>query len=84
MAKAILKINSNGELVQYNERLRRWELVSKAWSWSDIDEDELEESKENWKMYKESIGEGENDGEDEAEQKAVLKDEALKIEEIEN
>ncbi len=66
MAKAILKINSNGELVQYNERLRRWELVSKAWSWSDIDDDELEESKENWKRYKESIGEGENDGEDEA------------------
>lgn len=66
MAKAILKINSNGELVQYNERLRRWELVSKSWSWSDIDEEHLEDSKANWKRYKESIGESENEVEDEA------------------
>ena len=54
MTKAILKINSNGQLVQYNERLRRWELTSKSWSWDDIDKEELQESKENWKRYKES------------------------------
>lgn len=50
--KKILKINSNGELVQYNERLRRWESVSIAWSWSDISPEYLEESKENYERNK--------------------------------
>lgn len=44
----ILKINIYGELVQYNKRLKRWELVSMAWSWKDIHPDYLEESKENY------------------------------------
>lgn len=55
----ILKINENGELVEYNESLRRWELTSRAWDWSDINPQYLEESKDNWKRYKESIGENE-------------------------
>ncbi|MGJ1362905.1 hypothetical protein ACR79B_20665 [Sphingobacterium spiritivorum] len=46
--KKILKINSNGELVQFNERLRRWESTSMVWGWDDIDPEYLEESKENY------------------------------------
>lgn len=46
--KKSLKINSNGELVEFNERLRRWELVSRSWNWDDIDPNYLAESKENW------------------------------------
>lgn len=44
----ILKINSNGELVEYNQRLRRFELTSRSWSWSDITPEYLKESKENY------------------------------------
>lgn len=50
--KKILKINPNGELVQYNERLRRWESVSRAWSWGDISPEYLDESKANYKRNK--------------------------------
>lgn len=46
--KQTLKINSNGELVEFNEKLRRWELTSRSWSWSDISPEYLEESKENY------------------------------------
>ncbi|MCT3917532.1 hypothetical protein HZQ04_15835 [Elizabethkingia anophelis] len=46
--KKILKINSNGELVEYNDKLRRFELTSRSWSWSDISPEYLEESKENY------------------------------------
>lgn len=52
-----LKINNHGELVQYNARLRRWELVSMAWSWDDIHPDYLEESKENWENYQNELNE---------------------------
>lgn len=50
--KTILKINTNGELVEFNQRLRRWELTSRSWSWSDIDSQFLEESKENYQKNK--------------------------------
>lgn len=46
--KKILKINSNGELVEWNERLRRFEATSQSWSWSDISAEHLQESKENY------------------------------------
>ena len=49
--KKSLKINSEGCLVEYNYNLRRWELTSRAWSWSDIDPEFLEESKEYWENY---------------------------------
>lgn len=48
----ILKINSNGELVEYNERLKRFELTFRSWSWSDIAPEFLDESKENYKKNK--------------------------------
>ena len=50
--KKILKINSNGELVEWNEKLRRFELTSRAWSWSDISPEYLEESKDNHERNK--------------------------------
>ena len=50
--KKTLKINSNGELVELNTKLNRWELTSKAWSWSDISAEYLEESKENYEKNK--------------------------------
>ncbi|MGJ1424539.1 hypothetical protein ACR79B_11140 [Sphingobacterium spiritivorum] len=49
--KKILKINSNGELVQFNERLRRWESTSMPWGWDDIHPDYLDESKENYDRH---------------------------------
>lgn len=48
----ILKINSNGELVEWNEKLRRFELTSRSWSWSDISPEHLEESKANYERNK--------------------------------
>ena len=50
-----LKINSDGVLVEWNNSLRRWESTFKTWSWDDIHPDYLEESKENWDMYQESL-----------------------------
>lgn len=50
--EAIKKINSNGELVEYNQKLRRWELTSRSWSWSDIAPEHLQESKENYELNK--------------------------------
>ncbi|MDV3537929.1 hypothetical protein CMU94_02180 [Elizabethkingia anophelis] len=44
----ILKINSNGELVEYNEKLNRFELTTRSWSWSDIAPEYLDESKKNY------------------------------------
>lgn len=46
--KKSLKINSEGSLVEWNDYLKRWELVYRSWSWNDIDSDFLEESKENY------------------------------------
>lgn len=48
--KKSLRINYKGELVEYNQNLSRWELVSRPWSWDDIDPIHLEESKENYKL----------------------------------
>ena len=44
----ILKINSEGLLVQFNQRLRRWESAYRTWTWDDIHPDYLDESKENY------------------------------------
>ena len=45
----ILKINSEGSLVELNDRLNRFELTSRAWSWSDITPGHVRESKRNYK-----------------------------------
>lgn len=52
MSKKILKINSNGELVEFNERLNRFELTSRAWSWRDITPGYIRKSKRNYKRAK--------------------------------
>jgi integrase len=57
VVERILKINTYGELVQFNSGLRRWELVSIAWSWGDIHSDHIDESKENWEAYQEESNE---------------------------
>ena len=47
--KQILKIDRNGDLVCYNEKLGRFELTSRSWSWSDITKGYVRESKRNYK-----------------------------------
>jgi len=46
--KKILKIDSNGSLVEYNDRLRIFESVSRSWNWSDIAKGHVRESKKNY------------------------------------
>ncbi|HMO62230.1 MAG TPA: hypothetical protein PKC39_08285 [Ferruginibacter sp.] len=53
--KVSLRIDKNGSLLQYNERLRRWELASRAWGWDDIDPEYLSESRKNWRDYQKRI-----------------------------
>jgi hypothetical protein len=48
-SKTILKINADGNLVTYNERLNRWELTSRSWTWDDITPGYKRESKRNYK-----------------------------------
>jgi hypothetical protein len=48
-SKTILKINADGNLVTYNERLNRWELTSRSWTWDDIAPGYKRESKRNYK-----------------------------------
>ena len=50
MKKRILKINSSGELVQWNHSLNRWEIVSRSWNWTDITAGYRLESKRNYKL----------------------------------
>lgn len=50
--KPILKINNSGELVEFNNLLKRWEIVSRSWSWSDITTGYIRESKKNYKKSK--------------------------------
>jgi len=45
----ILKINSDGSLVEWNDRFNRFELTIRAWSWSDITPGYFRESKRNYK-----------------------------------
>lgn len=49
--KSFLKINANGELVQYNESLRIWEVSNKSWTWADISKGYKRESKRNYKAH---------------------------------
>lgn len=52
LPKRILKINSYGELVEYNSDLMRWELTNGvSWSWSDITPGYRRESKRNYKHF---------------------------------
>lgn len=50
--KPILKINSDGLLVERNRRLGRWEVVQRAWSWEDITRGYRRESGRNYKSNK--------------------------------
>ena len=52
MAK--LKINKYGNLVEFNPTLKRWELSSRSWTWSDISKGYIRESKRNYKNAIES------------------------------
>lgn len=45
----ILRINSEGSLVEWNDKLNRFELTSRAWSWSDITPGYVRESKRNYR-----------------------------------
>ena len=47
--KQILKINSDGSLVEWNHRLNRFELSSRVWGWGDITPGYVRESKRNYK-----------------------------------
>lgn len=47
--KKILKINSMGRLVEWNDRLNRFELSNRPWGWSDITHGYVRESKRNYK-----------------------------------
>lgn len=47
--KSILKINSEGVLVEYNTRLKRFEYSSRPWSWDDITPGYKRESRKNYK-----------------------------------
>jgi hypothetical protein len=46
----ILKINSEGSLIEWNDRLRRFELTNRAWRWGDITPGYVRESKRNYKL----------------------------------
>lgn len=50
MKKTILKIDINGSLVELNERLNRWEICSRSWSWDDISKGYKRESRRNHKL----------------------------------
>lgn len=45
----IRKIDINGNLLEWNESLRRFELSYHAWGWSDITQGYVRESKRNYK-----------------------------------
>jgi hypothetical protein len=46
----ILKINSEGLLVEFNQNLNRFELLSRSWTWKDITPGYIRESKKNYKL----------------------------------
>lgn len=48
--KKILKINSDGMLVEFNNSLNRFEIVSRSWSWNDITKGYRRESRKNYKL----------------------------------
>ncbi len=50
----VLKINSQGDLVEFNPNLNRFELTSRSWSWSDITPGYIRESKRNYKAHQKS------------------------------
>jgi hypothetical protein len=45
----ILKINSEGSLVEFNSKLKRFELTSRSWCWGDITKGYVRESRRNYK-----------------------------------
>lgn len=51
-SKVILKINEEGSLVQWNNALNRFEIVSRPWNWGDITKGYIRESKRNYKLNK--------------------------------
>ena len=47
--KRILKINHEGNLVEWNNSLGRFELTSRSWNWDDITKGHKRESRRNYK-----------------------------------
>ena len=47
--KQLFKINADGNLVTYNDKLNRWELTSRSWTWDDITPGYKRDSKRNYK-----------------------------------
>ena len=45
----VIRIDENGTVVQYNDKLGRWEQYSRPWSWDDITPGYKRESKRNYK-----------------------------------
>ena len=49
IGKPILRINDDGDLLELNTNLNRWELSSRSWSWDDISKGYKAESRRNYK-----------------------------------
>ena len=47
--KPILRIDEDGDLLELNTQLNRWELSSRSWSWDDIAKGYKAESRRNYK-----------------------------------
>ena len=48
-SKPILRIDEDGDLLELNEKLNSWELISRSWSWDDIAKGYKRESIRNYK-----------------------------------
>jgi hypothetical protein len=49
--KTKLRIGANGELLQLNTRLNRWELSDRSWGWEDITPMYRKESKKRYNEF---------------------------------
>lgn len=49
IGKPILRIDEDGDLLELNTKLNRWELSSRSWSWDDISKGYKAESRRNYK-----------------------------------
>ena len=49
IGKPTLRIDEDGDLLELNTNLNRWELSSRSWSWDDISKGFKAESRRNYK-----------------------------------
>ena len=47
-SKIILRIDDDGDLLELNTKLNRWELSNRSWCWNDIAKGYKQESKRNY------------------------------------